>query len=123
MDPMQFAALSRARTAIDVAVEGESESVRVKAFGDIAFAMLLGNRANIGDSLRNHPSPLVQKAVAHAMTEEVWQGVDGAALAAAYIGSIAEGSLLDQVLRYGNALPINLPHVLVASGSSADVIA
>ncbi|WP_223496770.1 hypothetical protein [Stenotrophomonas indicatrix] len=123
MDHMQFAAVSRARTALDVAVAAESEAVRIKAFGDIAYGMLLNNKANIGDVLRNHPSPLVQKAVAHTMTEEVWQGVDGAALAAAYIGSIAEGSLLDQVLRYGNPLPINLPYVMVASGSSADVIA
>ncbi|PZS68262.1 MULTISPECIES: hypothetical protein [Stenotrophomonas maltophilia group] len=123
MDHMQFAALSRARTALDVMVAGESDASKVKAFTDIAFAMMVHNKANIGNALRNHASPLVQKAAAHALSDDVWTNDDAAALAAAYIGSIAEGSLLEQIVRYGNRLPLNLPHVMVASGFSADVIA
>jgi len=123
MDPMQFAALSRARTALDVAVAGESEGAKTKAFTDLAFAMLMHNKANIGNALRAHPSSLVQKAAAHALSDDVWNNADAAALAAAYIGSIAEGSLLDQILRYGNPIPLKLQHALVASGFSADVIA
>ncbi|HHA2422744.1 TPA: hypothetical protein ACOD9U_000530 [Stenotrophomonas maltophilia] len=123
MDHMQYAALSRARTALDLMVAGETDSTRAKAFTDIAFAMMVNNKANIGNALRNHASPLVQKAAAHALSDDVWTNADAAALAAAYIGSIAEGSLLDQIVRYGNRLPLNLPHVMVGSGFSGDVIA
>lgn len=123
MDHMQFAALSRARTALDVMVAGESDASKAKAFTDMAFAMMITSKANIGNALRNHASPLVQKAAAHALSDDVWTNADAAALAAAYIGSIAEGSLLEQIVRYGNRLPLNLPHVMVASGFSANVIA
>lgn len=123
MDHLQFAALARARAALDVMGTGESASDKAKAFADIAFSMLLHTKASLANMLRNHPSQLVQKAAAHAFSDDVWSNADAAALAAAYIGSIAEGSLLDQIVRYGNQLPLKLPHVLVASGFSGDVIA
>ncbi|CAD0328093.1 hypothetical protein ABQZ69_03725 [Xanthomonas sp. WHRI 8391] len=120
MDPMQFAALSRARTALDVAVANECSSARAKAFVEIALGMML-NGKNFRTALASHPSALVQKAVAESTFGEVWQNQNAAALAASYIGSIAEGSLLDQIIPYGSVLPLNVSSVLVGTGYSANV--
>lgn len=120
MDPMQHAALSRARTALDVAVANECSSAKAKAFVEIALGMML-NGKNFRAAIASHPSALVQKAVAESTFGEVWQTPNAAALAASYIGSIAEGSLLDQIITYGSLLPLNVPGVLVGSGYSANV--
>lgn len=120
MDPMQFAALSRARTAIDVAVAGESQTTKVKAFLEVAVGMML-HGGNFRVAMAASTSALVQKAVAESTGGAVWQTPDGTALAASYIGSIAEGSLLDQIARYASVMPRNVQHVLTGTGYSADV--
>lgn len=120
MDPMQQAALSRARTALNVAVANECSSAKAKAFVEMALGMML-NGKNFRSALASHPSALVQKALAESTFGEVWQAPAAAALAASYIGSIAEGSLLDQIITYSSSLPVNVPRVLVGSGYSANV--
>lgn len=122
MDPMQFAALSRARTALDVAVAGESQNAKAAAFVQIAMGMMLHGKS-FRSPLASHPSALVQRAVAEWTMGEVWQGETSAQLAATYIGSIAEGSLLEQIIRYAAVLPRNAPRILTGIGFSADVVA
>lgn len=130
LDPLAAAYLSRARTAIDSALgdaaatvaPGAETAERAKAFVDIAFQMLRHRHTSQAvDVLRGSNDRLVAKAAAHALGDDIWQNGDAAALAASYIASIAELSLLDQIARYARVLPADAGRVLVASGSSADV--
>lgn len=127
MDALEQAAVIRARSALDMAIanaNNATDAARAKAFADFAHAVLTAEKPdNVLRSLQRHPNPLVQKAAAHSMLDAVWNGPDAAALVASYIASIAEGSLLDQILRYARAVPPRLRFGLVASGFVADVIA
>ncbi|KAF1721962.1 hypothetical protein CSC75_04375 [Pseudoxanthomonas wuyuanensis] len=119
---MSFAAVSRARTALDVAVAGASLAAKAKAFTEIGWAMLGASNGPVNQILLSHPNDLVQKAVAASTIGGVWVGEDARALAAAYLASVAEESLLDQLARYARMLPINLTRTLVASGFTANVV-
>lgn len=123
MDPMTHVAIDRARTALEVAVSGASNAQRAKGFVDLAYTMLRAATPEQGLALlRRHPNELVQKAVAHAIGDEIWGSADAAALVASYIASIAEGSLLEQIGRYARVLPPGLARGVVGSGFSADVV-
>ena len=124
MDPMQFAAIDRARTALSVAVAGNSHALQAKGFADLAYTMLRAERPEQAlAQLKRHPNELVQKAVAHAIGDDIWDSPDAAALVASYIASIAEGSLLEQIGRYARVVPPQLRAGLVGSGFSTNVVA
>ena len=126
MDALEQAAVVRAYSALDVAISNSrnaGHTARAKAFCDLAYATLRAEKPdNVLRALQKHPNELVQKAVAHSIGDEFWDGPDAAALVASYLASIAEGSLLEQIARYARAIP-RLRNGLVASGFSADVIA
>lgn len=127
MDALEQAAVIRARSALDMAIANASnatDAARAKAFADLAFTALRAERPDhVLRALQRHPNELIQKAVAHAIDDEFWDGPDAAALAASYIASIAEGSLLEQIVRYARSVPPRLRFGLVGSGFTADVIA
>lgn len=79
-----------------------------------------GNAINV---LRQHPDALVQKAAAHALGDDIWQNTDARGLADAYLASIAELSLLDQIAKYALRLPKSASPVLIASAAVGDVVA
>lgn len=124
MDPMQFAAVSRAHNALDVAISNLATRKKAQGFVELAYTMLRAERPEQGLALlKRHPNELVQKAVAHAIGDDIWDSPDAAALVASYIASIAEGSLLEQIGRYARVVPPQLRAGLVGSGFSANVVA
>lgn len=124
MDPLQSAYLERARTAIGLAIgdfTGPTANPEATAFREIAKSLLLsGHSENAENLLRNHKNPLVSKAAAQGL--DTW-GPDFATLAAAYVASIAQGSALDQILRYAGTIPDHVSNIMVASGFTAGTVA
>lgn len=87
-----------------------------QAFKDYAYTMAcMPSQQDAADALRRHPNELVRKAAAHD------GGEDLRFLAEAYIQSHAELSSVDQIGRYGVAIPTNTTRVLLATGASGDV--
>lgn len=129
MDDLQTAALLRARAAIDIAagtLPRDAQAARAKEFVDVALAMLPArSTAEAVEHLRaSSPSSIVRKAVAHSVFgDELWHNDDARALAQAYLASIAENSVLDQLTRYARMLPAGSRRVLLASDAVGDVVA
>jgi len=101
------------------------ERAQAKAFVELAFTMLRTNRNNDPwDALSRSSNPLLQKAAtaAHTLGDNVWSATDAAALARAFVGSVAEDSLLDAIAPSATSLPQNLAHMIFASGWSASLV-
>ncbi|AZG10824.1 hypothetical protein EGT29_24675 [Pigmentiphaga sp. H8] len=128
MDALEFAALSRARSALDTMAQsfvGRDINQQSKAFVDMAMAMFLNNdRASSVAALKQHVNSLVSKAAAHAVLEpDLWNGEDVAQLMASYLASIAEISILDQLKKYARVLPRYVSRVMSASDAVGNVVA
>ncbi|KAF1691852.1 hypothetical protein [Pseudoxanthomonas koreensis] len=126
MDHLQHAALSRAHTALTVAMNGATESSitnKAAAFVEGALTVMRAGRADAAEGhLSRHANPLVSKASAEIVDGRWGEGA-AAELAASYIESHAGGSLLDQIARYAAVIPGNLNYALAASGFTANVVA
>src|SRR5690606_7891833 len=82
-----------------------SREERAKAFTDLAFTMIRADRkADAMTALKAHENSLVAKAAAHALGDDIWNVDDARAIAAAYLESIAESSVLDQIVRYARVI-------------------
>jgi hypothetical protein len=116
MDPLQQATLARAKGAIEMlsASVGDTARASAKAFTELAFATLTHESHQIAAT---HPNEIVRRAAAHVISEG-WSTGDAAALAAAFVASIAELSLLDQIAKYARVLPIGQRRALIASGTA-----
>lgn len=125
LDAVQSAAVSRARSALEIAgSDSNSREAQAKAFIQIAYTML-GSKST-AEALRwlkASPNDLIQRAAAHGLGDAVWDDGEAQALAASYVASVAEFSLLDQLIRYARILPIGQRTGLIASGFSANVVA
>jgi hypothetical protein len=116
MRPAEFVSLTKDLRYAD-------QATRAKAFCDIAYEML--RAARMGDAIRGlktHENSLVQKAAAHALGDDIWEVDDAQALSAAYVESIAEGSIPDQVARYARMIGIGTRNALIASGETGDIV-
>lgn len=119
MDSLEAAYVKRAEASIQMLAAGIPSTDRAaKAFVEIARQMLIApNMESAIGMLQRSSNELVAKAVAHGLGDSVWQGADAAKLAASYVASIAQHSLLDQIAKYARVLPKDqLTPVLVASG-------
>lgn len=120
MDPLIFAQMQRARSALDAAISTNGlAAIKTKAAAFVEAAAIImrdrhGNQA--ARHLQHSKNPEVQRAFAHALDGDLWTGPDAQSLAASYLASIAEGSLLDQIARYGVSLPLDQRRGIVASG-------
>lgn len=127
MDGLELAFLQRARTALDAAIDSQKLSdqrAKARAFVEIAREMIAAQ--NTGDAvsrLKAHGDDLVQKAAAHALGDDIWDGGDAAGLAAAYLATISEQSILDQIRRYARVLGSGMRRVMIASDAVGDVVA
>lgn len=127
MDGLELAFLQRARTALDAAIDSQKLSdqrAKARAFVEIAREMIAAQ--NTGDAvsrLKAHGDDLVQKAAAHALGDDIWDGGDAAGLAAAYLATISEQSILDQIRRYARVLGGGMRRVMIASDAVGDVVA
>src|SRR5690606_13349466 len=111
-DPIHAARLSLARDSIDALIGNHTE--KAAAFTDLAWALLRAKQPGSAmKALRECANPLVQRAAAHALADEVWEN-GGADLAASYLASIAEFSILDSMKRYARVLPVASRSVMIA---------
>lgn len=120
-DPIHAARLSLARDSIDALIGNHAE--KAAAFTDLAWALLHAKAP--GSSLKamqNCGNPLVQRAAAHALADDVWEN-GGADLAASYLASIAEFSILDSLKKYARVLPVSSRSVMIAADAVGDVVA
>src|SRR5690606_4748778 len=120
-DPIHIARLSLARNSIDALIGNHAE--KAAAFTDLAWALLRAKQPGSSmKALRECGNPLVQKAAAHALADDVWEN-GGADLAASYLASIAEFSILDALKRYARVLPTSSRSVMIAADAVGDVVA
>jgi len=127
MDALELAAIARAKSAIEVAwsgAGGDDIRTHAKAFAEVAFMIANARKGvDIGELMASSSNPIVQKAAAHVLGDAVWVAPEAAALAAAYVQSIADGSLIDTILPNAIGLSRNLAHVIFASGFTANTVA
>lgn len=123
MDMFEQVAVHRAHAALQTAIRGTAPREKAEAFIDMAFDLFRERNPGNGLArLQRSTNPLIKAAVAgEVLGGGVFDGPDAKALAASYIASIAQGSVLDQVLRFATKLPSSLGHIVVASGYSANV--
>lgn len=120
-DPIHAARLSLARDSIDKML-GDT-GAKAQAFADAAWCMLHAKApGSTLRALRSCPNPLVAKAAAHSTFDAEWSDA-AAEMAAAYLGTLAELSILDSLKRYARVLPVNSRHVMIASDAVGDLVA
>lgn len=121
-DPIFVAHVARAKSALDLALGGDDQRERAKAFVDAARAILRSGDTDMLQALRNCGNSLVQKAAAHLVMDGDFDTASGE-MAGAYLESIAELSIIDSLKRYGRALPAQARSVVIASDAMGDAVA
>lgn len=120
-DPIHAARLALARNSIDALIGNQAE--KAAAFTDLAWALLRAKQPGSSmKALRECGNPIVEKAAAHALADDVWEN-GGADLAASYLASIAEFSILDSLRKYARVLPTNSRSVMIAADAVGDLVA
>src|SRR5690606_30506322 len=122
VDRIEFANLSRARDALQAAFTNTATRANAKAFTDAAWAILRTKDVDGGwKALQGCDNPLVVKAAAHGLLDDVW--ADGAAaLVRDYLATIAPFSIIDALKRYARVLPAGSMRAMVASDAAGDVV-
>jgi hypothetical protein len=125
VDALELAAALRAKSALDAMLCGTraaDQRDKAQAFKEFAFTMLRAGTSQQAEALLlKSENEYVAKAAAHMLGDSVWSASEAAQLAAAYIGSVADGSLLDAALASGAMrIPQNLAHSVFASGFAAN---
>lgn len=124
-DPITAANLLRAEKAIGDALAGYGRpaTAHQKAAAFIAGAFTMaraGDLETLAKQLENHADTLVQKASAGVV--DTWGTGDAAALASAYIATIADASILDSLARYARPIPPSLDRAMIATGATANIV-
>lgn len=127
MDAIQQAYLYRAKAALDLMSEGGTtpHERKAKAFTTICRELLRCGRNDTGlSALKAHATDeLVQKAAAEALdASELWNGAAAQQLAQAYIASIAELSIFDQLKVYARVLPPRMRQVMIATAAVGNIV-
>lgn len=124
MDSLQHAQLVRASSALNAALSSTAPHViKAKATAFVEAAAIL-MRARQDDHalsmLKGSQNTDVARAFAETI-DDLWGGPEAQELAASYLASIAEGSLLDQIARYAVRLDLQQRSGIVASGLVANM--
>lgn len=131
MDPLKTAKLHRFASGImNELATGVRPEMKAAAFAQIAKALAM---AGPGESKKNINAienaaiqSVLEKAAVdpYAAESDLWGDGPLGEIAAAYIASIAEESILDTLIMGGaRRLPVNVNHAIVASDWVADVVA
>lgn len=128
IDPIFAANVNLARRHLAAAIDDTGVRKQAQAFTDAAFAILAAGTK--GDSYKALMS-CRNETVREVITKAAASGLEGfgndgglAELAAAYLASIAPGSLLEQIKRYARTLPLQgSGRPLVATGFTANAVA
>lgn len=137
MDPVEYSAAVRARektldaaAAWDLVFKSDHENEQrdsaekeAQAFVQLTQCIAkAGPNGNLAAILEAHQNPILRKAAASIIGDDVFDGPLTPLLASSYVASISEFLILEQLLRYGVTLPPNLPQILVATGFSAGTV-
>jgi hypothetical protein len=123
MDQLGVAAVERAHAALNVALRSETRQQKVAAF--VAVARALGATKSPQAAIHvmeRSPDPLVErigKAAAITLTGEL--GPEARDLAASFVASIAQFSLLDSLAKYARVIPETVNRTLIASDAVGDI--
>lgn len=125
MDLLTLSRIGRAEEILRGVSNEAAAAGRARTFTDFAHTLLRARatKTDLGPLLARSPDDLLRKAAAHLTLDDVWADEDMQTAAGAYLASIADGSLLDQIVRFATPLPKAAAHVLVASGATANLIA
>src|SRR5690606_2810218 len=114
-----------AQSALQLAQTEAGSAAKRRAFIRMAYQLLQAENGNDAHSrlrLAAAGDALIEKAVSHNLGDSVWS--DGAAaLAASFVSSVAEYSLLDALKKYARVLPTaSIGRLIVASGAVGDLL-
>lgn len=128
MDDLQHAYALRAKSALDL-LTGQANTAgptakKARAFIEIAHTALGHRQKEVAlNVMRNSHNELVQKAVAEVLDiDGIWAGPLAQELARSYVASVAQFSLLDQLMKYGRVLPKSLRQVMIASDTVGNAV-
>ncbi|WP_439518495.1 hypothetical protein [Hydrogenophaga sp.] len=126
MDSLELAYVKRAEASIAMLASGiPNTEKKAGAFVTIARRLLSAGRNEIAlSALKAHATDdLVTKAIGNALdVDDLWRGPEAQALARAYLASIAEFSIFDQIKRYARTLPPNMRFAMLATGAVGNVV-
>ena len=129
MDDLEHAFALRAQSALNL-LTGQANTAgptakKARAFIEIARTMITHRQKDVAlNVLRRSTNPLVEKAVAEVIDADgVFAGELAQLLAASYVQSVAQFSLLDQLMRFGRVLPKALRQVMIASDTVGNSVA
>lgn len=124
MDPIQTAHLHRAKAALEAAGASGNARRDLDAFFRLAKACASHrhSEAVAAELLRSSDDRLHRIAKSTALITGDWPAAEAEALAAAYLASIADLSLLDSLAIYARTLPPRLNHSLVAADSVVSLV-
>lgn len=128
MDSLSQAYVARAQSALNM-LAGEDSRTPVER-GAAAFIEIAKTVAQYQRQpetalvvLKASHSELVQKAMAEVLdVNDVFAGPAAQVLAQHYVASVAQFSLLDQLLRYATVIPGNMRQVMFGSGSVGNTV-
>lgn len=120
MDVIEKSYLFRAQSALSALTETATPTeTKAQAFIEIAATLARHQQPQTAlNVLQKHGNELVAKAAAHVIDiNGIFAGPQAQILAENYVASIAQYSLLDQLLRYAKVIPPNMRKVLIGGAS------
>lgn len=128
MDIIEKSYAFRAQSALAMLTESATPTqTKAAAFTTICAELMRCGQVEKGLlSLQTHYAhdELVSKAVASTLdADTLWSGPLAQQLAAAYVQSVAELSIFDQLARYARMLPPRMRQAMIASAAVGDVVA
>ncbi len=119
MEPIQRAFIRRAQDAL--ALAGSEGSEKAARFIELARCMALAGPGELPHVLAKHHDEGIRGLCERGAVGLGEWSPEAAALAQAFIASVAESSVLDGITRYATELPTGASKALIASGFSANV--
>ena len=117
---LESAYVQRAQAALNMATQNAGAAAKRRAFLKMAFEIMQADPSDpVGARMKRLAAldPVIEKAVSHDLGNPEWEG-GAAPLAASYLASVAEFSLLDTIKMHCRVLPTaSQGRVLLAAGA------
>lgn len=121
MEPVEYAAVHRAHTALNLALSDQSHTANLRCFHQLMFAGMRARGFSNLNSFIGRSEPEIVHRAAELLSGSTWSGSDVKTLLRAFLNSIAPRSLLDSMAQYARVLPADYRAVISASGFTGDM--